>query len=564
MSAKTTAAFVLTAVLAAAAGFLAARSGAPSAVPSAVSAGRKVLFYQSPMHPWIKSDRPGKCTICGMDLVPVYEGGVGIATNSRLVTLSPATAAIIGVQTAEVRLAPLVKTLRVAGTIEDDDTRHRLVSAYVDGRIEKLFVNYIGAEVVEGQPLAVIYSPDLLAARQEFHALVHSAAGAGRDPELLSAAREKLRRLGLLDRQIDALAAAPAVTRETEILAPMSGTVIARKAYEGWYFRAGDDLFTLADFSKMWFLFDAYETDFPWVSTGQEVEVTTPSHPGKVYHAAVAFIDPNLNEASRTARVRVIIPNPLIEDSGPPHRELLHRLTGYGRVRFASPETIVAPRSAVLQTGSAPVAYVDQGGGAYEARTLTLGRTGDDTVEVLGGLRASEHVVTQGALLVDSQAQLARSVNGTDQAQAMQAAPAASAAPDISSLTPLVLAAAAAAGALARDELARYAGLVPGLQSAFATYAAAFPDAQKGPLAQFAAGLKPGPDLKAARASFEVFSTAVADLARDARLQRAGTVQIYQCPMSPVLGHGRWLQRGGEMRNPFFGSAMPDCGSAVE
>ena len=564
MSAKSTAAFVLTAALAAAAGFLAARSGSSSAAPSAVPAGRKVLFYQSPMHPWIKSDRPGKCTICGMDLVPVYEGGVGIATNSKLVTLSPATASIIGVQTAEVRRSPLVKTLRVAGTIEDDDTRHRLVSAYVDGRIEKLSVNYIGAEVVEGQPLASIYSPDLLAARQEFYALAHSAAGTGRDPELLAAARERLRRLGLLDRQIDALAAAPAVTRETEILAPMSGTVIARKAYEGWYFKAGDDLFTLADFSKMWFLFDAYEADFPWVSVGQAVEVTTPSHPGKVYHASVAFIDPNLNETSRTARVRVIIPNPLLEGAGPPQRELLHRLTGYGLVRFASPETLVAPRSAVLQTGSAPVAYVDQGGGAYEARTLTLGRTGDDTVEVLGGLRAGEHVVTQGALLVDSQAQLARSVNGTDQDLAMQSAPAASAAPDISSLTPLVLAAADAADALARDDLSRYENLLPTLQGAFAAYAAAFPDAQKGPLAQFAAGLKAGPELKSARAAFEVFSTAVADLARDARLHRTGAVHIYQCPMSPVLGHGRWLQRGGEMRNPFFGSAMPDCGSAVE
>src|SRR6266550_3762838 len=141
---------LLVAALAGGAGWFAAKhSPARRVEPS--SGGRKVLFYQSAMHPWIKADRPGKCTICGMDLVPVYEGDKGFDVGDGLVTLSSNSITVINVQTDEVRRQPLRHTLRVAGTIEDDDTRHRFLPAYVEGRIEKLFVNYVGAEIDEGQ-----------------------------------------------------------------------------------------------------------------------------------------------------------------------------------------------------------------------------------------------------------------------------------------------------------------------------------------------------------------------------------------------------------------------------
>ncbi len=397
MNAKHIPFLVLIAVLAGAGGWFAAKH--PTATPPgpiAVDTARKIKFYQSPMHPWIKSDKPGKCTICGMTLVPVYEGEAGVATNSDLITLSANSATAVGVQTAKIVSGPLVRTLRVTGVIDDEETRHRYLASYTDARITKLFVHTTGVEVTAGQPLAVLYSPDLLTARQEFNTLATTTP----DSPLVAAAREKLLRLGLLDTQIDALATAKEVSRDTEILAPLTGTVVERSqtAYEGGYVKAGEMIFAIGDFKKMWFMADAYEADFPALKSAIRVDVTVPSLPGEVFTAPVAFIDPNLDPATRTAKVRVILDNA--------DRHLLHRQTAYGRVVSQSPEVLLVPRAAVLFTQKEPVVYLDVGGHAYEPRHVKLGRAGDDAYEVLSGLEAGDEVVTQGALLIDGQAQI--------------------------------------------------------------------------------------------------------------------------------------------------------------
>ncbi|MFT3783196.1 MAG: efflux RND transporter periplasmic adaptor subunit [Nibricoccus sp.] len=560
MNAKILFAILLTAAVAGTAGYFVAQHSHGSAASSATTVGRKIKFYQSPMHPWIKADKPGKCTICGMDLVPVYEGDAGFETKNGLVTLTPATASVIGVQTSEVKQGSLTRTLRVTGTIDDDDTRHRIVSAYTEVRLERLFVNQVGQEFAAGQPLALVYSPELLQARQEFHALAQS----GGDSPLLGAAREKLIRLGLLPEQIDALAKADTVSRETEILAPVGGSVLERNAYEGSYVAAGAPILTIADFSKMWFLFDAYEGDLAWLRVGQNVDITTASRPGEVFTAPITFINPNLDPMTRTARVRVVLDNS--------ERKLFHRVTATGVVRGEAPDSLLVPRSAVLYTQAKPLVYVDKSGGAYEPRTIEIAAAGDEAYAIRSGLRAGERVVTQGALLLDSQAQLAHSATG-DHEHADTAQPSstttsspskqAEAHADVEALKPLVLASADAADALASDDLEKYQKLVPILQSNFSAYTKAFPDAAKGPLSQFTDGLKSGPDIKAARRAFEVFSTAVADLAKNAHLHHSGAVKIFQCPMSPVLGTGRWLQRNEPLRNPFFGSAMLECGEEI-
>ncbi len=397
MNAKHIPFLVLIAALAGAGGWFAAKhpTSAPTG-PVTADTTRKIKFYQSPMHPWIKSDKPGKCTICGMTLVPVYEGEAGVATNADMITLSASSATAVGVQTAEIARGPLVRTLRVTGVIDDEETRHRYLASYTDARITKLFVNTTGVEVTAGQPLALLYSPDLLTARQEFNTLATTTPGS----PLVAAAREKLRRLGLLDTQIDALATAKEVARDTEILAPLTGTVVERSptAYEGGYVKAGEMLFAIGDFQKMWFMADIYEADFPALKSVTRVDITVPSLPGEVFGAPIAFIDPNLDPATRTAKVRVILDNA--------DRHLLHRQTAYGRVVSESPEVLLVPRSAVLFTQREPVVYLDVGGHAYEPRHVKLGRAGDDAYEVLSGLETGDQVVTQGALLIDGQAQI--------------------------------------------------------------------------------------------------------------------------------------------------------------
>ncbi len=443
MNARIPLALLATAALAAAGGWYAAHrfGGAPgrAVAHQADSSGRKVLYYQSAMHPWVKADKPGKCTVCGMDLVPIYEGQKAYELAGGTVSLGTNSIEAMHVQTTEVSKRPLVRTLRVAGTIDDNDAKHRRLSAYVEGRIEGLHVNFIGAEVKEGEPLATFYSPMLLNAEREYALLLrqsqaaHTYALTAEHKRLLAAAEQRLTRYGLTPAQIAKLPFKAETNHLSEILAPMSGTVVTREIYEGQFVKEGDKLFELADFFTMWFQFDLYERDFSWVRVGQEVEITVPSAPGKKFVAAIAFMDPNLNDMTRSARVRVELQNPLLTVQGRARRELLHKTYAEAVVKLDTPEVLALPRSAVLHTGERAVVYVDKGAGAYEQRRVKLGRAGDEHWEILDGVGPGERVVTTGNLLIDGQAQLnsqageapaAVSVSPTAAPQSTQALPA--------------------------------------------------------------------------------------------------------------------------------------------
>lgn len=524
-------------------------------------------LYQCPMHPWIKSHQAGdRCTICGMELVaaslPKGDAGAELA-GPDLVRLNPAQAAVTGVQTSAVSRGHLDRTLRVSGIIEDDDTRHRVLAARVPGRIEKLHVNYIGAEVEAGSPLVTIFSPEMLTAQRQYIERIKAGAVATALSER-AAARERLLELGLTEEEIGILEHTLKPTAMVSVRAPMSGTVITRSVYEGQYVQTNDPLFEIGDFSRLWFVFDAYEPDLAWLREGQAVEVAVPSRPGQLLTAPITFIDPSLNEMTRTARVRVILENP--------DRLLRHRQTAQAAVRITLPEALLVPRSAVLQHGGKPIVYVDEGGLGYRAREVRLGRVGDTQTEVLSGLAEGDQVVTQAALILDSQAQLAHA------ALAVAAADQASDAPPVklaagtpahddqayALLRTLVFATADAASPLAADDLAGYQRSLPALNEALSAYLAGYPPAARGQLAAFAGKLAEGPDLEAARRAFEPFSTAIADLAREQHLHHREKLWIFQCPMSPVLGTARWPSRSQQLSNPFFGSAMPRCGSEVK
>ncbi|MCE9608727.1 MAG: efflux RND transporter periplasmic adaptor subunit [Chthoniobacter sp.] len=543
------------AVVAAATGWHLGSQRAAQAATS-LAGQRKVLFYQSPMHPWIKSDRPGNCTICGMKLVPVFEGdAVPDETAGPVVKLSAQTVATIQVETTLIARQPLRRLIRVAGRIDDDDSAHRRLSAYVEGRIDKLFVNSIGAEVVAGQPLASLFSRELLVARSEYNLAAQRPASPERE-SALAGSRQKLRRFGLTAEQIEKL---PGQTGDTfDIVAPITGTVVERKVYEGQYVKEGEVLFEIADFSKMWFVFDAYERDLAWIRVGQTVEVTTPSVPGKVFTAPVAFIDPNLAMETRTAKVRVILDNPLLADPGKHRRELLHKIFADGRIRVDTEPVLTVPRSAVLSPSGEPVVYVAKGVRGYEPRRITLGRAGDDFWEVLAGLQEGERVVTTGNLLVDAQAQL-------DQPSPVSASKAAAPFSDAqrAGAEKLFVAVSAVGEALAADDLAAHNAGIEALHNA----AMAFEE----PRLTAVAHVGPAKDLTAARKQFYPLSMAVAELALQWRQQGGGgSVKVFECPMaksavpSAETNQGRWVQVVGPLRNPFFGAEMLDCGKEIK
>ncbi len=528
------------------------------------AADRKVLFYQSPMHPWIKSDKPGNCTICGMKLVPVYEGDAD-AVAGDVVRLGPQSISVVGIETAVVTRQPLRRTIHVAGTIEDDDTAHRRLSAYVEGRIDKLFVNYVGAEVTAGQPLAAFYSRDLLVARSEYAEALKRPPSPERE-SILAASRQKLRRMGLMPEQIEKLAGTTGDT--IDIVAPSSGTIVERKVYPGQYVKEGDVLFEIGDFSKMWFVFDAYERDLAWIRTAQPVEITTPSVPGKIFTAPISFIDPNLVMDTRSAKVRVVLENPLVGDPGKHRRELLHKVFADGRIKVETEPVLTVARTAVLSPGGAPLVYVLKGERGYEPRHITLGRIGDEVWEVLAGLQEGERVVTTGNLLIDAQAQL-------DHPQPTPALPVAVAperlAAHQASALLLVEKLSAVSDALSSDDLAAHNSRIAALHTVAMSVAEEL--GEPGKRLSEVAHVGPAKTLAEARKQFYPLATAVAGLALQWKKQLpaiAEKVRVFECPMaksavpSADTNQGRWVQMQAPLRNPYFGSEMLECGKEIQ
>ncbi len=514
------------------------------------SSEKKILFYQSPMHPWVKSDKPGNCTVCGMALVPVYEGGkIHDGTTTDIVMLPEGSPNISSVKTVEVTRQPLTRTLRVAGMIDDDDSKHRVLSAYTGGRIEKLFVNYEGAEVQAGQPLATYYSKELLSAVREYK--IASKQGAS---PLLTASEMRLRQLGMSKEQVTKAPQREESDIFVEILAPITGTVTKRYVYEGQYVQEGEKLFEIADFSTMWFQFIAYEQDLPFLKEGLPVTITTSSLPGRTLTSSIKFINPNLDGMTRSARVRVEFQNPTSEGGLHRKHEVLHKLYADAVVSLEAPEVIAVPRNAVLWTGSNPRVYVEQSTGAYQQRRVILGRPGDDMWEVLEGVKPGERVVASGNMLIDSQAQLDSLGAPAEESPAMSDPAMQMTATEHEALEKYLIAVAAVTDALADDNLVAYNAALSKLPPAPAGVTAQAPGTAS--------------DLAGARRAFLPVSQAVADYAKQVR-GHFSKLKVFRCPMSNQVGGGapenaKWIQFTANLRNPYMGKEMLECGVEVK
>ncbi len=523
---------------------------------------RKVLFYQSPMHPWVKSDKPGRCTICGMELSPVHEDDAGFDANTNLVSLGKQGVTVTGVETVPVERKIIRRTIRVAGMVDDDDSTHRRISATADGRIEKLFVNYVGAEVTAGQPLASLYSPVLRTKLYEYQEVARQPHSAER-AQLTAGIRERLLRYGMSAAELDAATLRGQVPSELKILSPITGTVVARNVYEGQYVKEGDLLFEVGDFSKMWFVFDVYERDLPWVKMGAEVEVTTPALPGRVLRAPITFIDPNLTPATRSAKVRVVLDNPLTNEPGKHRHELLHKLYAEGRIAAETASTLTVPRNAVLWPAGRPVVYVEKSAGIYEPREVQIGVAGDELWEIAGGLDEKERVVTNGNLLLDGQSQINRPPAPPREPKHTFTDAQRRAALDF-------FAAVSALGeALAADKPADFRSIAQTFTAPVSALGAQFA-AWTDKLTALAK-LPDTADIKVQRAAFYPLSEATADFALNLRREDDGfdAVKIFACDMakgavpSASKERGRWIQISSKLRNPWWGAEMLECGAEV-
>ncbi|PKP35643.1 MAG: efflux RND transporter periplasmic adaptor subunit [Bacteroidetes bacterium HGW-Bacteroidetes-17] len=352
------------------------------------------------MHPQIRMDKPGACPICGMDLIPLKNSNVEI--DDQAIEMSESAMKLAEVQTSIVSRGQASKEVLLYGKIQIDERLKQSQTAHVPGRIEKLLINVTGEQVKKGQLIARIYSPELVTAQKE---LIEALSLKDKYPALIEAAREKLRNWKLSKDQISELEKSGIVSSTFEIFANTSGIVVSRKVNEGDYINIGAVLFDVADLSKVWGIFDAYESDLNWISPNQNVEFTSQVIPGKTFTGKITFIDPIINATTRTAGIRIEMNNsemllkPEMFINGIIHSTLK-----------GNADQLTIPQTAVLWTGTRSVVYVkipETEHASFKLREITLGAAMKDTYVVLEGLAEGEEIVTNGTFSVDAAAQLA-------------------------------------------------------------------------------------------------------------------------------------------------------------
>ncbi len=351
------------------------------------------------MHPQIRMDQPGKCPICGMELIPLVQSST-TSIDPSAIHLSKEAAELANVLTTVVSRQKPVKQVRLYGKIQADERLLQSQVAHVPGRIDRLTVNFTGEQVVKGQVLADIYSPELITAQQE---LLETIKTKQLQPELYEASKEKLRQWKLTDDQIALIESSGIVRNEFEVLSNTSGTVIQRLVNTGDHVAQGSELYRIADLSKVWIMFDAYESDLQFLNKGEKISFTLQALPGKEFSGSIIFIDPVIDPVTRVAKVRV--------ETGNQTGKLKPEMFATGIVSTTLKEYIdnlVIPKTAVLWTGKRSVVYVRQPGDEpiFKLREIGLGPMLGESYVITDGLMEGEEIVTSGTFSVDAAAQL--------------------------------------------------------------------------------------------------------------------------------------------------------------
>jgi len=361
---------------------------------------KKNEIWTCSMHPQIKMDKQGKCPICAMDLILLNQNSTA-QMDSNAIHFTADAAALANVATSIVSRSKPAKEVRLYGKVQADERLLQNQVAHISGRIEKLFVGFTGEVVTKGQLLALIYSPELITAQQE---LLEAAKEKQSQPAIYEAAIEKLRQWMLNDKQITQIEQSGQVKTKFEVYANTSGVVTTKKVNVGDYVSQGASLFDIANLSRVWVLFDAYESDLPFLNVGNTVNFSLQALPDKVFNSTIRFIDPVIDPVNRVAKVRVEIDN----SGGKIKPEMF--ATGVVKANLnAYKDKLVIPRSAVLWTGKRSVVYVKQPDSDelnFKMREIEIGPMLGNSYVVISGLEEGEEIVSDGTFSVDAAAQL--------------------------------------------------------------------------------------------------------------------------------------------------------------
>lgn len=368
--------------------------------------GPEVTVAKTPMVPQNEGNSPG-----GRETDVQTETAEGQPEEAPTVEIPVEKQQMIGVKTVEVSVKPLQKIIRTVGRIEYDEKKLATVNTKFEGWIEKLYVDYSGKYVKKGEPLAELYSPELIATQQEFLNVLRWARHSGevksetinamlaRDAEtIVEAAKQRLRLWDISEEQIRKIEESGKPVRTLTLYSPVSGYVVQKMALQGMRVMPGEKLFDIADLSSVWIVSDIYEYDLPLVKVGQTALISLSYFPGKEFSSRIDYVYPTLAGETRTAKVRFTVSNP--------GGQLKPQMFVNVEVKVDLGKKLAIPDDAVIDTGTRQIVYVDKGEGLFEPREVLLGLRGEGFREVLKGLKAGEKVASAATFLIDSEAQL--------------------------------------------------------------------------------------------------------------------------------------------------------------
>lgn len=356
------------------------------------------------------TDKPGRCPVCGMELVQASSSSNG---PSSTIEIDPRARRVAGIRTTPARLEFLSREISAVGEIHYDETRMKTLSAYINGRIEDLKVDFTGIKVQEGELVGLLYSPDLYSAQVEYVKTLEFARKSNvanervqeSNERLTASSRRKLRELGMTEAQVVQLEQDLEPRRTQELFAPISGTVIEKLATTGQYVQQGSPIYRLADLDRVWLMLELFPEDAEAIETGQEVLATTSSLGGRSVAGLVEFIEPTVDPSTRTVGVRVAMDNSKgVLKPGEFARANLQVNVG-SRTEESEP-VVVIPRNSLLSIGPTSLAYVETKPGLFEIRHLKIGPIMNGKVVVYEGIQAGDNVVAHSTFLVDAQMQL--------------------------------------------------------------------------------------------------------------------------------------------------------------
>ncbi|MBI4947204.1 MAG: efflux RND transporter periplasmic adaptor subunit [Bacteroidetes bacterium] len=363
-------------------------------------------YYHCGMHPQITSNMPGKCPICGMTLTPVYKNKGEI--EKGIVQIDPLMVQNIGVKTEAVAKRKLTHTIRTTGIVDYDETKQTVITTKFSGYIEKLYVDYIGKHVQQGQPLFEIYSPELVAAQQEYLQAIrygstmraaNDSAASSAANELLQSAKKKLLYWDISPAQIKELEQTANIKKTLIIYSPFSGVVIEKNIFDGMQVQVGMNLLKLTDISKMWVYADVYENELSWVKTGETVALTLPNNTEKTLRGKVSYIYPFIQEQSRTAKMRI----EFLNENSVLKKGMYVTLNIQPSV---SVNTISVPEQSIIHSGTRDIIVLSLGNGKFKSVNVKLGALADGYYEVMEGLNEGDTIVTSSQFLIDSESNL--------------------------------------------------------------------------------------------------------------------------------------------------------------